>query len=173
MDYYNTLGVSREASPDEIKKAYRKLAMQHHPDRGGDVAVFQQITEAYETLSDADKRFQYDNPSASSVFNGHPGGASFNINGFDLDDIFSQMFGRGNNPFANQRPIYRTRVAISLIDAYTGTDHLLQLNTPDGLKAINIKIPAGVDTGGQIRYDNIIPNAQLIVEFHVLGDARF
>jgi curved DNA-binding protein CbpA len=52
MDYYSTLGVSRNASPEEIKRAYRKLAMKHHPDRGGDQSTLQRINEAYDTLKD-------------------------------------------------------------------------------------------------------------------------
>jgi curved DNA-binding protein CbpA len=56
MDHYNTLGVSKTATPDEIKKAYRKLASQHHPDKGGDKAKFQEIQAAYDTLSNSDNR---------------------------------------------------------------------------------------------------------------------
>ena len=56
MDHYTTLGVSKTATPDEIKKAYRKLASQHHPDKGGDTAKFQQIQTAYDTLIDAGKK---------------------------------------------------------------------------------------------------------------------
>ena len=69
MDHYSTLGVNKTATPDEIKKAYRKLAMQHHPDKGGDITKFQEITNAYETLSDTNKRFQYDNPQARPQHN--------------------------------------------------------------------------------------------------------
>ena len=89
-DPYQTLNVSREASPEEIKKAYRKLAGQHHPDKkGGDKLKFQEIQKAYEVLSDDQKRAQYDNPAMqgfSFEFNG-PGAA-----GFDLNSIFN-MFG--------------------------------------------------------------------------------
>ncbi|MCX6762827.1 MAG: DnaJ domain-containing protein [Candidatus Moranbacteria bacterium] len=60
-DYYNTLGVGKEASDEEIKKAYRKLAHQHHPDKtGGDEAKFKEVNEAYQVLSDKEKRNQYD-----------------------------------------------------------------------------------------------------------------
>jgi curved DNA-binding protein CbpA len=61
MDHYQTLGVAKNATPDEIKKAYRKLAAQHHPDRGGDTAQFQKIQQAYDILSDPAKRAQHDN----------------------------------------------------------------------------------------------------------------
>ena len=62
MDYYDTLGVSRNASQDELKKAYKKASMQHHPDRGGDESKFKEINEAYSTLKDPQKRQEYDNP---------------------------------------------------------------------------------------------------------------
>ena len=62
MDHYATLGVAKSATPDEIKKAYRKLASKHHPDKGGDTATFQKIEEAYRILSDTQQRQQYDNP---------------------------------------------------------------------------------------------------------------
>jgi DnaJ-class molecular chaperone len=61
-EHYNTLGVSKTASQDDIKKAYRKLASKHHPDKGGDTATFQTIQTAYETLSDPQRRAEYDNP---------------------------------------------------------------------------------------------------------------
>ena len=62
MDHYSTLGVPRTASPEEIKIAYRKLAMKHHPDRGGDHNTIAKINEAYETLSDPAKKKNYDVP---------------------------------------------------------------------------------------------------------------
>lgn len=171
MDYYSVLGVAKTASPDEIKKAYRKLAMEHHPDKGGDITKFQEINSAYETLGDATRRAAYDNPAPQ--FSSHPGGFSFDAGAFDLNDLFGQVFGRGGNPFAQQKPTYRTRVSISLVDAFTGKDHLLQLNTPDGLKTMTITVPPGIESGNQIRYENVIPNSTLIIEFHVLTDVRF
>jgi molecular chaperone DnaJ len=92
MDYYDILGVSKGASPDEIKKAFRKKAVQHHPDKGGDEAKFKEISEAYETLSDETKRGEYDRFGKSeNPFSARGGG-----HGFSMDDIFSQfgdMFG--------------------------------------------------------------------------------
>jgi curved DNA-binding protein len=98
MDYYSTLGVGRNASQDEIKKAYRKLAAQHHPDRGGDTAKFKEIEEAYRVLSDPAQRQQYDNPQRHSFQN-------FGDSGFDhmppgMEDLFRQFgFGFGGGPF--------------------------------------------------------------------------
>ena len=169
MDHYNTLGVPRDADHDTIKKAYRKLAMQHHPDRGGDPNEFQKITEAYDTLSDADKRLVYDNPQARQQ--NFPGGFQFNTMNFNLDDIFQQMFGHQRQSATQQ--VYRTRVSISLVDAYNGNDHILQLTLQTGVKVLNIKIPPGVNNGDQVRYDNILDGGTLIIEFVILPDLRF
>lgn len=177
MDYYNILGVAKTASQDEIKKAYRKLAMEHHPDKGGDVSKFQEITTAYETLSDTGKRFQYDNPQARPTFNQQPG-FNFNMNQFDLNNLFSQIFDQQHDIFGqtkntNQKQVFRTRVIVSLMDSFNGNDHALQLGTPNGVKLINIKVPKGVNNGDQVRYDNLIENATLIIEFMVQPDLKF
>ena len=176
MDYYNTLGVPRDADQETIKKAFRKLAMQHHPDKGGDPDQFQKINEAYETLSNTDKRFRYDNPQArpNTFEGGFPGGFSFNANGFDLNDIFSQVFGQRHNfQQANHRQIYRTQVMVSLIDAYYGNNQMMQLGTPQGQKVVNFKIPKGVESGDQVRYDDIIPDATLMVQYIVQKELNF
>lgn len=177
MDHYQTLGVGKNATPDEIKKAYRKLASQHHPDKGGDTQHFQNIQSAYDILSDPDKKRQYDNPNTfrggQNFSQGFPGGFQFNFNG-DLNDIFSQMFG-GDHPFHRpfSRQVFRTKVTVSLMDAYNGSSHTLKMQTPSGLKVLNIDIPKGVQTGNQLRYDNLLDNASLIVEFFVASDLRF
>src|SRR5580704_5631920 len=91
-DYYEILGVSRNSTADEIKKSYRKVAMQYHPDRNtGDKAAeekFKEAAEAYEVLSDADKRAQYDRYGHAAVNNGRGGS---NGGGMNMDDIFSQF----------------------------------------------------------------------------------
>lgn len=111
-DYYNMLGVSKTASQDEIKRAYRKLAHQHHPDKsGGDEAKFKEINEAYQVLGDEKKRTQYDQfGSTFDQTGGFGGGAGVNWEDvvrqsgfgggaggveFDLGDIFSDFFGGG------------------------------------------------------------------------------
>jgi curved DNA-binding protein len=174
MDHYSTLGVSRDASQEEIKKAYRKLAMTHHPDKGGDPTEFQKLNDAYEVLSNPDKRVQYDNPSARP---GNPfgGGFKFDQNHFDISDIFSQIFGgrQGFGGGINQKQIYRTQVAVSLLDAYTGKEHTFQISTPTGVKVINVKVPLGINNGDQVRYENVLDNGTLIIGFHILPDLRF
>ena len=91
-DYYEILGVSRNSTSDEIKKSYRKVAMQYHPDRNtGDKAAeekFKEAAEAYEVLSDSDKRAQYDRYGHAAVNSGRGGS---NGGGMNMDDIFSQF----------------------------------------------------------------------------------
>lgn len=172
MDYYNTLGVPRDADQDTIKRAYRKLAMQHHPDKGGDPNEFQKISEAYETLSDTDKRLQYDNPNSQPQ--GFPGGFSFHAQGFDINDIFSQIFGKqGFHQRNNHRQVFRTQVYVSLLDAYHGSNQMIQLNTANGPKVVNFAVPKGIESGEQVRYDNILDDASLIIQFIVRNELKF
>lgn len=168
MDYYSVLGVTKTASPEEIKKAYRKLASQHHPDKGGDTSKFQQIQEAYATLSDPAKRQQYDNPAQPNF---GPQGFGFSAEPFDLNDIFSRMFRQQQSRAFRQ--MLRTQVNVSLRDAYTGSKHVLILQSPAGTKEVTIDIPAGIRTGDQMRYDNLIPDATIIIQFFVEPDPRF
>lgn len=170
MDHYNTLGVPRDADHDTIKKAYRKLAMQHHPDKGGDPNEFQKISEAYDTLSDVDKRFQYDNPQSQ----GFPGGFSFHAQGFDVNDIFSQIFGQQSfHQRRHQKQVFRTQLVVNLIDVYDDSSHVMQINTQQGPKVVNITIPKGIQSGEQIRYDNIIDDASLIIQFIIRDELKF
>ena len=135
-DYYSTLGVSKTASADEIKRAYRKLAHQHHPDKqGGNEAKFKEINEAYQVLSDDKKKQQYDQfGSAGPSFGGGGGGFNFNqdfaqgFGGFNVEDIFD-MFGGG---FGRQRTETRGQdiavdLTVSLPEALLGTHKVLEL----------------------------------------------
>ena len=101
-DYYEGLGVNRDASDEEIKKAYRKLAMKHHPDRNPDNPkaedLFKEAKEAYETLSDDQKRAAYDQYGHAAFDAGGMGGGGFGgagAAGFDFSDIFGDIFGGG------------------------------------------------------------------------------
>src|ERR1700744_2318785 len=93
-DYYDVLGVSKDASADEIKKAFRRAAVEHHPDRGGDETKFKELNEAYEVLKDGEKRKRYDqfghagvgNGGGGNPFAGGYGGQGQNIN-FDFGDL--------------------------------------------------------------------------------------
>lgn len=124
-NYYEILGVSKDASQEDIKKAYRKLAIQYHPDKnpeGGD--KFREIAEAYEHIGDEGKRKEYDN-RLNNPFANMGGGISH-------EDFINQMFGnRGGNPFGNQQrrksaPDKVVKVTINPIDSYRGTQKTIQ-----------------------------------------------
>jgi curved DNA-binding protein len=164
MDYYNILGVSKQAGADEIKKAYRKLASQHHPDKGGDTKKFQEVEEAYRTLSDPEKRQQYDNPQPQFGGGGFGGGVP---PGFE--DIFSafgggpfgDMFGRRQQPQRNKTLNMQTNV--SLEEAFSGKNLMATVVLPSGKEQlIDVKIPAGIQDGVTLRLsgmgDDSIPN---------------
>lgn len=175
MDHYQTLGVAKGANPDEIKKAYRKLASKHHPDKGGDTVTFQKIEEAYRILSDPAQRQQYDNPmQQGNPFGGFGGFSSgFSFNG-DINDLFGQMFqSQHTRRHAHTTHTFRTTVSVTLEQAYYGDTQSLKLQTPHGNHAITIEIPKGVMHLSQIRYDKVIPSAVLIVEFHVQNNLKF
>jgi hypothetical protein len=106
-DYYDVLGVDKKATDDEIKKAYRKLAMKYHPDRdGGNESAFKEVKEAYELLSDAAKRGQYDTYGRSADLNtGHQGRKGSNISPEDLEEILRSVFSEHT---AHRRPHSRT-----------------------------------------------------------------
>jgi DnaJ-class molecular chaperone len=168
-DYYQTLGVQRNAAPDEIKKAYRKLASQHHPDKGGNHAKFQEVQKAYETLSDDSKRAQYDNPMSNQGFNfefqGGPGG-------FDLNNIFS-MFGaqfhqQGFHPQQQRQTHTRMSLWITLQDVAQGGKRPVTVGTQQGSMNIEIEIPLGIEDGDNVQYSGIGPgNTDLIVNFRI------
>ena len=163
MDYYKILGVDRNASDSDIKAAYRRLASQHHPDKGGDTTKFQEIQTAYDTLSDAARRQQYDNPHQHFSFNfgGSPFGDNQNIN-----DIFNTFFGRG---FGNPTPQpTRASIWISLRDVYQGGKRVVGL----GSQNIEINLPEGLNDGDQVRYPKLGPgNTDLIIQFRIKPDA--
>lgn len=173
MDHYQTLGVAKNASPDEIKKAYRKLASQHHPDKGGDTATFQKIEEAYRILSDTTQRQQYDNPMNQGFGGqGFPGGGfHFNMNGFNMDDIFGQMFRQHHQ--AQRNNVFRTTFWISLEQVYNGGEEVLKLQTPTGLHMVKVNIPKGIVDGGQIRYEKVIESNDLIVEYRIHNHLKY
>ncbi|MBL6079568.1 molecular chaperone DnaJ [Belnapia sp. T18] len=152
-DYYEILGVSREASEDELKKAYRKLAMAYHPDRNqGDKeaeAKFKDLNEAYDVLKDAEKRAAYDRfGHAAFEGGGGPGsggGAGGNPFGAGFEDIFEEMFGRfgGGGGRGRQRQAsgrgadLRTTVEISLEEAFAGTKSTVRVPSSVSCEACN------------------------------------
>lgn len=189
-DYYDILGVGKNASSDEIKKAYRKQALEWHPDRhqGADKEAaekrFKEINEAYQILSDSQKRSAYDqfgheafapgggfrgaggfagNPFAQSgrwgpftytytTQGASPSGES-PFSGFDFGDpfdIFEQFF--GGSPFTRVQRKPRYSITIDFMEAIKGVEKTIELEG----KRRKIKIPAGVDEGSRIEFDNFI-----------------
>jgi len=159
-DYYEILGVSKEASPDEIKRAYRKLALQYHPDKGGDQEKFKKLNEAYQTLSDPQKRAGYDrfgkagaqNFGGQGGFGGQRGGFGgfegfdtgggfeFNFGGGGLGDIFGDFFSQAFSTIQAQ-------VEITPAQAVLGDK--LQVSVAG--EKIELEIPAGTEDGTQFR----------------------
>ena len=180
-NYYEILGVSRTANGDEIKKAYRKLARQYHPDAGGDEEKFKQVNEAYEVLSDDKKRQMYDqfgtaNENQIPYGGGNPfggaAGAGAGFAGFNWADILDSMrrgegaFGgfdfmnMGNMGNAGQATPRATRggdvtaeLMISFDEAFNGCTKKLVLRMPDSgeRENVTVKVPAGAVDGGRLR----------------------
>jgi len=136
--FYDILGVSKDASKEDIKKAYKKLAIQLHPDKGGDPEKFKELSEAYQVLSDDAQKDKYDQLGdegfAASGGDG-PGG----FHGMNPHDVFEQLFGRGGMPFHfdfgmggmerhTKRKDHRHVLKISLHDAYFGTNKTLKVS---------------------------------------------
>ena len=185
---YETLGVARDATEADIKKAYRKLASQHHPDKGGDTAKFQEIQTAYETLSDPTKRQQHDNPSPFGGFHSDADNSNFEFHfgGGNPHDIFSQFFG-GHNPFQQQQrqprknKDLRINIVVDLastLDEQTKTVSV-QTTRQDRFN-VDVAIPRGVSNGTTIKYtgqgDNFfesLPKGDLYVIISVQGNEKF
>jgi curved DNA-binding protein len=175
-DYYKILGVARNAGADDIRKAYRKLAMQYHPDRNpGDKASeerFKELNEAYQVLNDPQKRAHYDQLGSaysnwqrrggqddfdwSQWFRGAPGAGArggTRVEYEDVNDIFSEFFSNvfggssGRAPRARAASAYEQPVEISLKEAYEGTTR--QVNTDQ--RKFKVRIPPGVRTGSKVR----------------------
>lgn len=186
-DFYQILGVSKSASEAEIKRAYRKLALQYHPDRNKSKdaeAKFKEVTKAYEVLSDPQKKQTYDQFGHAAFEQGAgqaPFGGGFrqgpftytyttggDMGGFDFGgfsdpfEIFEQFFG-GGSPFGarHRRPTYSLN--IDFMEAVQGVTKKVTING----KTETIKIPAGVDDGSRVRF------GEYDIILSVRPDARF
>ena len=140
QDYYETLGIDRSASPGDIKSAFRKLAMQHHPDRNpGDKAAeqrFKELNEAYEILKDDQKRAAYDQFGHAAFQNGgaggHPGAGNFDFGSFAdvFDDLFGDFMGGGRGRGSQSRGAdLRYNLEISLEEAFEGKQAQIKVPT--------------------------------------------
>ncbi len=172
-DYYQTLGVSKTATKDEIKKAFRKKAHEYHPDKqGGDEAKFKEANEAYQVLSDDQKRAQYDRFGASGTqgfggngggFGGQQGFGGFDFSGFqngqnmefDLNDIFEGFFGGG---FNGRRVRHGRHIQLSLAltfkESIFGTKKKIKIPSQSAMaskKEVEIDIPGGIEHGQKMK----------------------
>ncbi len=188
-DYYSVLGVSKDASSKEIKKAFRKLAQQYHPDTNpGDSAAeikFKEINEAYDVLGDDETRKEYDHVREMGYFVGGPGGGQQYVRVEDL--LGGQGFGGGSSsPFdlfgdlftSAQRVRTRpqagrdlsTEISLSFHEAISGVTKSINLNGSQ----VKVKVPKGIADGKRIKVKgkgepgtNGGPNGDLIVKIHV------
>lgn len=165
-DYYEILGVSKTASQDEIKRAYRKLALEHHPDRGGNHGKFTEINEAYQVLSDPQKRGQYDQFGSAGFSGGQAGGFS-GFEGFRSGDFDTSGFSANGGPasgwefnfggglgdifgdfFSSAFSTVQAQVEITPSQAVLG-DHL---SVEISGEKIDFEIPSGTQDGTQFRF---------------------
>ena len=169
MDYYSILGVPKNASEKDLKKAYKKASMQHHPDRGGDGETFKQINEAYSTLKDPVKRQQYDNPQPQYNFN------TGNMQGHPFEDMFSG-FGFGAQRGRQRRNSDVTiGLNLDLKDVLTGKNLTTRYRLADNrIKEADIDIPIGVPDGIAIQFRGLgddtipgVPPGDLIVRIKI------
>lgn len=178
MDYYSILGISKNASESDIRKAYKKQSMKHHPDRGGDEEEFKKVNEAYQTLSDPQKKSAYDNPQPNTHYRSHSG----NFDDTFVNDIMSQMFGQG---FARQQPMQNQTVnlgvKVTLEDVIFGKDVVAAYTLPSGKQErVEVRIPIGIRDGQKIKYTGVgddtfrhLPRGDLHITVRVLPHKRW
>jgi curved DNA-binding protein len=164
-NHYQTLGVERTATPEEIKRAYRRLAGQHHPDKGGNTQLFQEIQAAYSVLGDVNQRAQYDNPATGGVhFGAGFGGQPFNFD--TIFDIFGTRFQHGG--FQQQRPQARMTLWVTLPDVAQGGKRAINVGTNQGTQTLEIEIPQGIEDGDSVQYPGLAPGgADLIIQYRI------
>lgn len=165
-DYYATLGVPRDASADDIKRAYRKLARKYHPDVSKEPdceARFKEVQEAYDVLSDGDKRQAYDSYGSGWAQAGDAGPGFEDFGPGGIDDIMDRIFGargRARGGFSMRGQDHESRLRIALADSYRGATRALSLSVPDvnargdarpTPRTVNVTIPKGVTAGQRIR----------------------
>jgi curved DNA-binding protein len=165
-NHYQTLGVEKTASAEEIKQAYRRLAAQHHPDRGGDTQTFQEIQGAYSVLGDPQRRAEYDNPMMGGMHFGAGFGGAQPFNFDSIFDIFGTRFQHGG--FHQQRAQARMTLWITLADVARGGKQTVSVGTQQGTQTIEIEIPLGIEDGNTVQYPGLAPGgADLIIQYRI------
>jgi curved DNA-binding protein len=158
---YTVLGVSAGATDAEIKAAYRKLAKQHHPDRGGDNNKFAEINAAYDSIKDVESRLHQNDDMYSQSFR----------NAYDFDDIFQQAF--RPRSFKPQNKDIEVMFDISLEDIYKCAAKNVNITYPNGNRKVTIQVPKGTTHGSKVKYPGMgenyypTPPGSLTVEFRI------
>jgi curved DNA-binding protein len=149
MDYYSILGVPRTATPEEIKKAYKKQCMRHHPDRGGDEERFKEINKAYEVLSKSDSRAAYDNPNPGFSFRSDDFAHGNPFAGTPFEGVFRQRQTPRNRDISMP-------VDVSLRDVIIGNQIVINYKLSTGrIETVTIEIPPGAKNGDRIQYEGL------------------
>ena len=160
---YDTLGVRSDAPADEIKRAYRRLASQHHPDKGGDKNRFQEIQKAYDTLSDANRRAAYDNPQPQFHNFGSQAQGPFDFQ--TIFDVFGARF-----QHANQQRVQQARMSlwITLQDVAEGGRKTISVGSAQGNVTVEIEVPLGINDGDTVQYPKTGPmGMDLLITFRI------
>ena len=165
MTLYDCLELSESATQDEIKAKYRELAKRYHPDQNRDNKdaedKFKEISNAYDTLGNPEKRKTYDQERQYAKFNTYDSHFS-NGGPINIDDIFNQIFSQHRQPSRNRD--FNFNLTINLQDAFNGQEVPIQFSAPGTGKEVNlnVKIPPGIDSGARMRFtgygDTSIPN---------------
>lgn len=180
QDHYAALGLGRNASQDEIKEAFRRLAKQHHPDVGGNPDKFKSINEAYDILKDPDKRAAYDNPP-HNFRSANMNWASYADYPLDLDEIFRSFAGAGfpHGKRSQRNSNIRMSLSVPLSSLVADQTKIVKIGGNVN-KEIEVKIPKGVRSGAVISYKGLgnqeiktISPGDLLIEINVMQDSRF
>lgn len=174
MDPYSILGVDKTSSHDEIKKSYRRLAKEHHPDKnGGDDTRFKEIAEAYEKIGDESSRQQWDATSNFQNFSGFDGRVN-------MSDLFDQVFGNAFNSSrqSTKGSDLRLDLHLSFDEAYHGTSKQFTVNGQD----LRVDFKPGLKSGMKLRiagkgqphqFNSTLPNGDLIIHVHVIHNSNW